>query len=84
MLKEHKIIRIQPGSIAEELGVEPEDILLSVNGHQIEDVFDYHYFVNEEYLTVLIRKPNGEEWELEIEPSPLQEQTVLLISEPSH
>ena len=67
MLKEHKIIRIQPGSIAEELGVEPEDILLSVNGHQIEDVFDYHYFVNEEYLTVLIRKPNGEEWELEIE-----------------
>ena len=66
-MKEHKIIRIQPGSIAEELGVEPEDILLSVNGHQIEDVFDYHYFVNEEYLTVLIRKPNGEEWELEIE-----------------
>ena len=30
MLKEHKIIRIQPGSIAEELGVEPEDILLSM------------------------------------------------------
>lgn len=60
-MKEHKIIRVQPGSIAEELGVEPGDILLSVNGHQIEDVFDYHYLVNEEDLTVLIRKPNGEE-----------------------
>ena len=34
---------------------------------QIEDVFDYHYYTNEEYLTVLIRKPDGEEWELEIE-----------------
>ena len=66
-LKQHKIDRVQPGSIAEELGVEPGDFLLSVNDQEIEDVFDYHYLVNEEYLTVVVRKPNGEEWELEIE-----------------
>lgn len=42
-------------------------MLLSVNGHEIEDVFDYKYFTNEEYLTVLVRKGTGEEWELEIE-----------------
>ena len=34
---------------------------------QIEDIFDYHYLINEEYLTVLIEKPDGEQWELEIE-----------------
>ncbi len=66
-MKEHVIDRIVPGSIAEELELEPGDRLLSVNGNEITDVFDYHYFINEEYLTVVVRKQNGEEWELEIE-----------------
>lgn len=64
---EHRIARVLPGSIAEELELEPGDVLLSVNGHEIEDIFDYQYFTNEEYLTVLVRRPDGEEWELEIE-----------------
>ncbi len=64
---EHKISRVLPESIAEELEIEPGDVLLAVNDQPIEDVFDYHYYTNEEYLTVLIRKPDGEEWELEIE-----------------
>lgn len=66
-MKEHVIDRIIPGSTAEELEVEPGDVLVSVNNHEIEDVFDYHYYTNEEYLTVVIRKPDGEEWELDIE-----------------
>lgn len=65
--KEHKITGILPGSIAKELEIEPGDVLVSVNDVQIEDVFDYHYQLNEEYLTVVIRKPDGEEWEYEIE-----------------
>ena len=64
---EHKIRAVLPGSIAEELELEPGDVLLAVNDHEIEDVFDYHYYTNEEYLTVLVRSPYGEEWELEIE-----------------
>lgn len=64
---EHKISRVLPESIAEELEIEPGDVLLAVNDQPIEDVFDYHYYTNEEYLTVLIQKPDGEEWELEIE-----------------
>ena len=67
MKKEHVIDRILPGSIAEELELEPGDVLLAVNGNEIEDVFDYHYYTNEEYLTVVVRKVNGEEWELDIE-----------------
>ena len=63
----HKIKEVVPGSIAEELEVEAGDILIEVNGQPVEDVFDYHYLTNEEYLTVLIRKADGEEWELEIE-----------------
>ncbi len=56
---EHKISRVLPESIAEELEIEPGDVLLAVNDQPIEDVFDYHYYTNEEYLTVLIRKPDG-------------------------
>ena len=64
---EHKINKIEPGSIAEELELAPGDVLLSVNGQPVRDVFDYHYLTNEEYLEILVRKPDGEEWELEIE-----------------
>ena len=64
---EHMIKRVLPGSIAEELGIEAGDMLISVNDCEIEDVFDYHFYVNDEELVLLIRKPDGEEWELEIE-----------------
>ena len=65
--RQHVIGRIEPGSIAEEMEIEPGDILLSINGKEIEDVFDYHYLVNDDYLEVLIQKLDGEQWELEIE-----------------
>lgn len=67
MQKGHKIKSVLPGSIAEELGIEVGDILLSINDCEIKDVFDYHYYVNDEFLVLLIQKPDGEEWELEIE-----------------
>lgn len=67
MAKEHVIDRVTPGSIAEEMEIEAGDVLVSINGNEIEDVFDFHYMVNDEYLEVLIRKPDGEEWELKIE-----------------
>ena len=63
----HKIASVAPGSIAQEMELAAGDIVLSVNGQEIEDVFDYHYLINDEYLELLVRKPDGEEWELEIE-----------------
>ena len=63
----HVIACVEPESIAEELELEAGDILLEINGNKIEDVFDYHYLMNEEYVELLVRKANGEEWELEIE-----------------
>ena len=67
MKREHVIKEVLTGSIAEELGLEPGDKLLSINDNEIEDVFDYHYLVNDEEIVLLIQKPDGEEWELEIE-----------------
>ena len=65
--KEHTIARVLPGSIAEELELEAGDVLLSVGGQRVQDIFDYRYLTNEEYLEICVRKADGEEWELEIE-----------------
>ena len=64
---EHIIKCVMPGSIAEEMELEPGDALLKINNEVINDIFDYHYAVNDEYLLLLIRKADGQEWELEIE-----------------
>ena len=64
---EHIIKTVYEGSIAQEMEIEPGDVLLSINGEEVEDVFDYRYLIKDENIDVLIRKPSGEEWELEIE-----------------
>lgn len=64
---EHKICKVDEGSIAKELGIEVNDILIKINGEVIEDIFDYQYIILDEYIEMLIRKENAEEWVLEIE-----------------
>lgn len=63
----HIIKKIQEGSIAEEMGIEAGDALLSINGQEIADIFDYQYLIQDEYIEVLVRKSGGEEWLLEID-----------------
>ena len=65
--KEHRIKLVSPGSIADQLNIEAGDVLISIDGEYLEDVFDYHYMVNSDYLEMVIRKADGEDWELEIE-----------------
>ena len=64
---QHTIKTVHENSIAEELGITPGDILLQINAKDITDIFDYQYLVQDEYIEVLIRKPDGEEWLLEID-----------------
>ena len=63
----HLIKSVETGSIADEMGVEAGDALISIDEIIIEDVFDYRFLIQSEQLTVVIRKPDGEEWELDIE-----------------
>lgn len=63
----HIIKSVNPGSIAEELEIEPGDELLMINDTEIEDIFDYQFLCEDEYIEVLIKKPDGEEWLLEVD-----------------
>lgn len=65
--KGHKILAVQEGSIAQEMEIEAGDKLMAINGEELEDIFDYQYMIQDEYLEVLIQKADGEEWLLEID-----------------
>lgn len=69
MKKEHLHVvgQVALGSIAQELEIEAGDVLLEINGNKIKDIFDYQYYTQDEYIEVLVRKPSGEEWILEID-----------------
>lgn len=64
---EHIVEKVLSGSIAEEMEITPGDALLEINGHKIEDIFDYQYYTQDEYIEILVRKPSGEEWLLELD-----------------
>lgn len=64
---EHIVKNVLENSIAEGLEIEPGDNILAVNDHPIEDIFDYQYLINDEYIELLVKKSDGEEWLLEIE-----------------
>ena len=68
MKKNRHIVRaVRKGSIAEELQIEPGDEIVRINGEEVEDIFDYQYLIQDEYVEVLLRKVSGEEWLLEVE-----------------
>jgi len=65
--KEHIVKAVQSGSIAEELEIEAGDKVLAVNDTEIEDIFDYQFLIQDTYIEVLIEKPDGEQWLLEVD-----------------
>ena len=65
--KGHVIRAVNPGSIAQEMGIEQGDRLLAIDGQEIRDIFDYQYYIQDEYIEVLVEKHSGEEWLLEID-----------------
>lgn len=55
------------GSIAAELEIEAGDRLLMVNGSVVRDIIDYNYLASDDELLFLIKKADGELWELEFD-----------------
>lgn len=63
----HSVKKVLAGSIAEELEIEAGDKILEINGTEIEDVFDYQFLIQDTYIEVLVEKPDGEQWFLEVD-----------------
>lgn len=67
MCSKNKVYSVSKGSIAEEAGIEAGDLLISINGQPIKDIFDYRFFCTNEELVAEVEKPSGEVWEIEID-----------------
>ncbi|PKM57327.1 MAG: radical SAM protein [Firmicutes bacterium HGW-Firmicutes-3] len=64
----HEILGVEQGSIADELGIKAGDKLISINGKTVQDALDYHLFVKEEFIDLMIYDlEHDEPWLYEIE-----------------
>jgi putative radical SAM enzyme (TIGR03279 family) len=61
------IEEVIPGTIADQLGVEPGDRLKLINNESVRDILDYRFLTCAEIISVLLKKKSGEEWLLDIE-----------------
>jgi putative radical SAM enzyme (TIGR03279 family) len=61
------ISKVYNNSIAEEIGIEVGDVLISINGQRIQDIIEYKFLISDEYLEVEIQKINREIYIYEIE-----------------
>ena len=62
-----RVSRVAPGSIAEEVGFEPGDALVSINGQALRDLIDYRFLCADEALILEILDVNGIHHQVEIE-----------------
>ena len=62
-----KIVEVLPDSVAWEIGLEPGDELLSINGRPVRDLIDYNYHSSDEYLELEVKRADGEIWNCEVE-----------------
>lgn len=62
-----RIAGVRPDSIASEVGVEPGDVLVSINDRDVPDILAYIRQTDEEEVVMDIRKQNGDVLRLEIE-----------------
>ena len=52
------IAAIEPESFASEIGLQPGDEIIEVNGHPVEDVIDVHFYAADEWIDLKLRR-NG-------------------------
>lgn len=59
--QEHIVDRIEHKSLAANAGIREGDLIVSINGEEIEDIFDYQYLVQAESLDILVQHSDESE-----------------------
>ena len=80
-MKKHLIKDVIENSIADQLEIKSGDYLLSIDGNEIKDIFDYHLLSESEELTLEIEASDGEIWEIDIEKDEDQDLGLIFDNE---
>ncbi len=62
-----RVSQVLPESIAEELGFEPGDAIVSINGQRPRDLIDYQFLCADEYLDLVVLDAQGKRHQVELE-----------------
>ncbi|HOP71013.1 MAG TPA: ribosome biogenesis GTPase Der [Bacillota bacterium] len=64
------VYQVEPGSLAEYLGITPGDRIVSVSGHILRDEIDFRFYSAAEHITLDVQKQDGTRQRFEIEKDP--------------
>ena len=59
--------KVIEGSIAEELDICPQDEIISIDGNEMLDMIDYNFYCKSDFITLEVKKNNGQIEQIEIE-----------------
>ena len=59
--------KVVNGSIAEELDICPQDEIVSIDGNKMLDMIDYNFYCKSDFITLEVKKKNGEIEQIKIE-----------------
>lgn len=65
--KTKKVKSIIAGSIADEIGLEPGDVIVSINNQDFCDIVDYKLLIADEYIELSVLKSDGQPYIFEVE-----------------
>lgn len=54
------VAQVQPGSIAETIGLVHGDVILTINGETVQDIIDLSFALADEKVTLVVAKKSGE------------------------
>jgi putative radical SAM enzyme (TIGR03279 family) len=57
---QHIVASVEEGSIAKKAGILPGDAILSINGQDVLDIFDYRYLTQERRLSISLKGASGD------------------------
>lgn len=60
------IATVEAGSLGDEIGLQPGDRLVAINGHPLRDIIDVQFYGAEEVLALQVER-DGESWLIEVE-----------------
>lgn len=66
-MKGLKVLGIEDDGTAAEIGIEPGDEILSINGKPVGDCLSYRYLISSEKVTLLVKKAEGGLLDIDLE-----------------
>ncbi len=71
---------VRPGSIGDELGIEPGTLLLKINDRDLRDALDLRFYESDDVVELLTRDPDGQDILFDILKDP--DESLGLVPEP--